>query len=140
MRNRQLISKWCYENGKKDNVIELYKKNNKTYLKINDYNKLRQLVAALLAEVQRIKSEGDYNAGKELVEKYGVAVDQNIHSEVLERYKKLNLPPYSGFINPKLVPVFKDGEIDDVRIEYPTDFSEQMLEYSKNYSFLPIIN
>jgi dipeptidyl-peptidase-3 len=140
MRNRQLIAKWCFEKGKADNVIEFYKKNNKTYLRINNYEKLRNLFGQLLAEVQRIKSEGDYEAGKALVENYGVIVDQALLLEARERYAKLNLAPYSGFINPVLVPVEKDGEIIDVKVDYPTDFSKQMLEYSSKYSFLPVIN
>lgn len=140
MRNRQLIASWCYENGKKDNVIEKFVKNGKTYVKINDYNKLRTLFGKLLAEVQRIKSEGDYNAGKLLVENYGVKVNYNLHKEIKERYAKLNLAPYGGFLNPDFVPVIKDGKITDVKVEYPNDYSKQMLEYGKKYSFLPVVN
>lgn len=140
MRNRQLIAKWCYEKGKADNVIEFIKKDGKTYVKINDYNKLHTLFGQLLAEVQRIKSEGDYEAGKALVENYGVVVDQDLLKEVRERYAKLNLAPYSGFINPVLVPVEENGKIIDVKIEYPSDFTKQMLDFGKNYSFLPIFN
>ncbi len=140
MRNRQLIAKWCYEKGKPENVIEFFKKNNKTYVRINDYNKLRSLFGKLLAEVQRIKSEGNYEAGKSLVENYGVVVDQNLLTEARERYEKLNLVPYYGFINPVLVPVEKDGKIIDVKVEYPNDFSKQMMEYGKNFSFLPVMN
>lgn len=140
MRNRQLIANWCVENGKKENVIEKVLKNGKTYVKINDFEKLRSLFGKLLAEVQRIKSEGDYNAGKLLVENYGVKVDPIIHKEVKERYAKLNLAPYGGFINPNFIPIVKDGKITDVEIEYPRDYTNQMMEYGKKYSFLPTIN
>lgn len=140
MRNRQLIAKWCYENGKSDNVIEFFKKDGKTYVRINDFDKLRTLFGKLLAEVQRIKSEGDYAAGKKLVEDYGVKVDQELLKEVKERYSKLNLAPYSGFINPVLTPVEKYGKIIDVKIEYPNDFTKQMMEYGKKYSYLPVFN
>ena len=140
MRNRQLIANWCVENGKKENVIEKVIKNGKTYVKINDFEKLRTLFGKLLAEVQRIKSEGDYNAGKLLVENYGVKVDPIIHKEVKERYAKLNLAPYGGFINPNFIPIVKDGKITDVEIEYPRDYTNQMMEYGKKYSFLPTIN
>ena len=140
MRDRQLIAKWCYEKGKSDNVIEKKEKGGKTYFVINDFEKLRKLFGELLKEVQRIKSEGDYEAGKALVEDYGVTVDSALHKEVLERYEKLNLAPYSGFINPEYVPVEKNGEIIDVNIIYPMDFTGQMLKYSKQYSFLPTYN
>ncbi len=140
MRNRQLISKWAYEKGMHENVIEKKVKDGKTYFVINDYNKLRDLFGQLLREMQKIKSEGNYEAGKNLVETYGVKVDQEIHKEVLERYNKLNIAPYAGFINPKLVPVMKGDEIIDVKIEYPDDFTKQMLEYSKEYSFLNTYN
>ncbi len=140
MRNRQLISKWAYEKGMQENVIEKKVKDGKTYFVINDYNKLRDLFGQLLREMQKIKSEGNYEAGKNLVETYGVKVDQEIHKEVLERYSKLNIAPYAGFINPKLVPVMKGDEIIDVKIEYPDDFTKQMLEYSKEYSFLNTYN
>ena len=140
MRNRQLNAKWVYEMGKKDNVIEMVKKDGKTYTKINDYNKLRDLFGQLLREIQRIKSEGDYNAGKNLVESYGVKVDQQLLKEVLERYAKLNIKPYKGFIQPKLTPVMNGNEITDVKISYPESFFEQMLEYGKKYSFLPVEN
>ncbi len=136
MRNRQLISKWCYENGMEDNVIEQVVKNGKSYYKINDYNKLRGLFGELLAEVQRIKSEGDYEAGKNLVETYGVIVDPVLHKEVKDRFAKLNIAPYGGFINPEFL-ITKDGDqITDIKIEYPEDYTEQMLYYSENYSFL----
>lgn len=137
MRNRQLVAKWAYENGKAENVIEFVQKNNKTYLRINDYARLRVLFGKLLREIQRIKSEGDFDAGKALVETYGVKVDQALHAEVLERYKKLNIAPYGGFINPRLVPEMKDGKVVDVKVEYPETFMGQMLDYGKNYSFLP---
>ena len=140
MRNRQLIAKWAYENGKKDNVVEFVKQNGKTYVKINDYNKLRTLFGQLLREIQRIKSEGDFNAGKNLVETYGVKVDYALHKEVLERFKKLNVKPYRGFIQPKLVAVMDGDEIKDVKIEYPDDFYQQMMNYGKNYAYLPIHN
>ncbi|MCS7027621.1 MAG: dipeptidyl peptidase 3 [Bacteroidia bacterium] len=140
MRNRQLVASWVYEKGKKDNVIEKVKKDGKTYFVIRDYQKLRKLFGELLREIQRIKSEGDYEAAKKLVETYGVKVDKELHKEVLERYKKLNLAPYRGFINPVLIPVEKDGKIVDVQIKYPANFDEQMLYYAKHYSFLPTYN
>jgi len=140
MRNRQLISKWCYENGKADNVIEMYQKDGKTFVRINDYDKLRDLMGQLLAEVQRIKSEGDYDAGKNLVETYGVKVDPVLHKEIKDRYARLNLAPYGGFINPELVPVYDGENIVDIKIEYPDDYAGQMLKYSREYSFLPTYN
>jgi dipeptidyl-peptidase-3 len=140
MRNRQLISMWAYEKGSADKVIEKKIKNAKTYFVINDYNKLRSLFGQLLREIQRIKSEGDYKAGKNLVETYGVKVDKELHQEVLERYKKLKIAPYAGFINPKLIPIIKDEKIINVKIEYPDDFMKQMMEYAKEYSFLNTYN
>ncbi len=140
MRNRQLIAKWVYEKGLQERVIEKKVKDGKTYFVINDYDKLKNLFGLLLREIQRIKSEGDYAAGKNLVENYGVKVDQEIHKEVLERYKKLNISPYAGFINPKLVPVMNGSQIIDIKIEYPEDFTKQMLEYAKEYSFLTTYN
>ena len=140
MRNRQMVAKWAFEKGKKENVIEQKFENGKTYFVVNDYLKLRVLFGELLKELQRIKSQGDYKAGKALIEDYGVKVDLAIHKEVLERYKKLEMAPYQGFIQPKLVPVMKDGKVVDVKAEYPKSFTEQMLEYSKNYSYLPVIN
>lgn len=141
MRNRQWVSAWVYEMGKEDNVIEKIVKDGKTYFKINDYDKLHQLFGDLLRETQRIKSEGDYEAGKMLVETYGVKVDPEIHKEVLERNKKFNIAPYRGFVNPVLYPVTdKQGEIVDIIITYPRSFAEQMLYYSKNYNFLPLEN
>ena len=137
MRNRQTVALWAYEMGKKDNVIEKVSKDGKTYFDIKDYDKLRQLFGQLLREIQRIKSQGDFVAGKELVENYGVKVDQALHQEVLARAEKLNIPPYGGFINPRLVPVQDEaGNITDVKLEYPDDFTQQMLEYAQKYSFL----
>lgn len=140
MRNRQMVSKWVYEKGKADNIIERKIKDGKTYFVINDYQKLRTLFGKLLNEMQRISSEGDFNAAKNIVETYGVLVDKELHKEVLERYAKLDLAPYSGFINPVLTPVMDGDKITDVKIEYPVDFTKQMLYYAKNYSFLPVIN
>ena len=141
MRNHQLIAKWVFEKGRPQNVIEKKTKAGKTYFVINDHEKLRTLFGGLLREVQRIKSEGDYEAGKNLVENYGVKVDPVLHKEVLERWKKLNIAPFSGFINPKLIPVFgNQDKLSDVKIEYPDDFATQMTEYGEKYSFLPIDN
>ncbi len=138
MRNRALISNWCYEMGKDENVIEMFKKDGKTYVKINDYAKLRELFGKLLAEMQRIKSEGDYAAGAAIVEKYAVKVDPELHKEVLERYRALHLAPYGGFVNPKLTQVFDEkGNLKDIEISYPDNFAEQMLWLSKNYSIKP---
>lgn len=137
MQNRQLVAAWAMEKGAKDNVIEKIVREGKTYFKVNDYAKLRVLFGELLKEIQRIKSEGDFEAGKALVENYGVKVDQDLHKEVLERVKPLDIAPYSGFVNPVLVPVKNDaGEITDIKIEYPKSFIEQMLDYAKKYSFL----
>lgn len=137
MRNRQLISAWVYEKGKPDNVIEMVKRDGKTFIKINDYAKLRELFGQLLGEVQRIKSEGDYRAGRDLVENYGVKVDPALHKEVLERYAKLNIAPYKGFVNPVYTPVTdKDGNITDVTISYDEDYLPQVLRYSKQYRTL----
>ena len=134
MRNRQLVSAWAYEKGLNDNVIEKIKKDNKTYYIINDYKKLRVLFGDLLREIQRIKSEGDYEAGKNLIENYGVKIDQELHKEVLERNSKFTSAPYSGFINPELVPVKNStGNIIDIKVQQPKNFSSQMLSYSKNY-------
>lgn len=140
MRNRQLIAKWAYEKGKDDNVIEKKIRDGKTYFVINDYQKLRVLFGELLREVQRITSEGDFEAAKNLVETYGVQVDKELHKEVKERYAKLDIAPYKGFINPVLKPVYEGGKIVDVQIEYPDDFTEQMLYYDENYSFLAVKN
>jgi len=140
MRNRQLIAKWCFEKGKKDSVIVKKIRDGKTYFVINDYKKLRILFGELLKEVQRIKSEGDYAACKKLIETYAIKVDPVLHREVLERYKKLNLAPYGGFMNPVYKPIMDDDKIVDIKIEYPDNYMEQMLYYSKNYSFLPTYN
>ncbi|MGB3074170.1 MAG: hypothetical protein WBB36_02555, partial [Chitinophagales bacterium] len=134
MRNRQMIASWCYENGKQENVIEKVLDNGKTYFVVRDYTKLRTLFGNLLREVQRIKSEGDYKAGSALVETYGVKVDPALHKEVLERFKKLNIAPYKGFIQPRLVPVMDGEKITDVKVEYPDDFTKQMLEYGVDNS------
>ena len=138
MRNRKLISEWAYEHGKADNVIEYVKRDGKTYIKINDYGKLRDLFGELLGEIQRIKSEGDYAAGAALVEKYAVKVDPAIHKEVLDRYSTLNIAPYKGFVNPVYSLVKdSDGNVTDVTISYDEDYMPQMLRYSKDYSTLP---
>ncbi len=141
MRNRSLIAHWCYEKGKADKVIEMTKKNGKTYVRVNDYEKLRGLFGDLLAEIQRIKSTGDYAAAQKLVEDYGVRVDPALHNEVLERYKTLNLSPYKGFINPAYTAVKDEkGNITDVKIDYTEGYAEQMLRYSRDYSPLPLVN
>ncbi len=137
MRNRQLVAKWVYEKGKADNVVELIKRDGKTYVKINDYVKLRALFGDLLREIQRIKSQGDFVAGQNLVEYYGVKVDPIIHKEVKDRFAELSSAPYKGFIQPRLVPVIEGGKFVDVKVEYPASFSGQMLDYGKRYSFLP---
>ncbi len=135
MRNRKLISEWVLEKGKKDNVMELYTKDGKTYLRINDYPAVRRLFGELLGEIQRIKSEGDYEAGRDLVEKYAVKVDPKLHNEVLERYSHLNIAPYKGFVNPVYTPVYdQNGNITDVTISYTEDYIPQMLRYSRDYS------
>ena len=134
MRNRALIARWCAAQG---SVVSLIKRNNRTYLHIEDYETLRGLFAKLLAEVQRIKSEGDYEAARQLVETYAVKVDAELHAEVLERYQKLNLAPYKGFINPRMTPVMDaNGEISDVKIDYTEGYAQQMLRYSTDYSTL----
>lgn len=140
MRNRAIIANWCYEKGKADNIIEKKMRDGKTFFVINDYAKLRELFGTLLKEVQRIKSTGDFEAGKALVETYGVKINQDLHKEVLERYAKLKLAPYGGFINPRLVPVMEGDKIIDVKVEYPDNYVDQMLQYSKEYSFLPTLN
>ncbi|MDE6179028.1 MAG: dihydrofolate reductase, partial [Duncaniella sp.] len=137
MRNRQLISAWVYEKGKADNVIEMVKKDGKTYVQINDYAKLRDLFGQLLAEIQRIKSEGDYQAGADLVETYAVKVDPELHREVLDRYAKLDIAPYKGFVNPVYTPVLDaDGNITDVNISYGEEYLPQVLRYSRQYRTL----
>lgn len=135
MRNRKLISEWCLVNGKDANVIELYNENGKTYVRINDYDALRNLFGKLLGEIQRIKSEGDYEAGRDLVETYGVKVDSKLHDEVLERYSHLSIAPYKGFVNPVYTAVTDaDGNITDVTVSYNEDYIPQMLRYSRDYS------
>ena len=141
MRNRQWVSAWVFEKGKAANVIEKISRDGKTYFNITDYEKLHDLFGQLLREVQRIKSEGDYEAGKALVENYGVKVDQKLHAEVLERNKQFTSAPYSGFVNPVLVPKLDaKGEIISIEVTQPKTFTEQMLNYSKNYNFLPLEN
>ncbi len=140
MRNRQMVAAWAFEKGKAQNVIDKKFEDGKTYFVVNDYIKLKALFGELLKEIQRIKSQGDYKAGKNLIENYGVKVDLALHKEVLERYKTLAMAPYQGFIQPKLVPIIENGKITDVKVEYPTNFKTQMLEYSKNYSYLPAVN
>jgi dipeptidyl-peptidase III len=137
MRDRAAISNWIYEKGKPDKVIEMFRKDGKSYVKINDYKKLQILFGELLMEIQRIKSEGDFESGKNIIENYGVKVDATLHDELLARYAKLNLAPYTGFVNPRLIPVVDtNGEITDVKIEYTNDYLGQMMEYGKKYSFL----
>jgi dipeptidyl-peptidase III len=131
MRNRQLIAKWAFELGKNDNVIERISRDEKTFFKINNHQTLRKIFGIQLREIQRIKSTGDYDAAAALVEKYAINIDYDLHSEILERWKKLNIPPYSGFINPKLIAIESENKIVDVEIFYPDDFTEQMLEYSR---------
>jgi dipeptidyl-peptidase-3 len=138
MRSRAMVSHWVYEKGKAENVIGRVTKDGKTYFVVNDYQKLRQLYGRLLAEVQRITSEGDYQAAKALMEDYGVQVDQDLHKEVLERYAKLHLAPYAGFVNPVYTPVVENGRIVDVKISLEEGYVEQMLRYGRDYSFLPL--
>ena len=136
MQNRKLIADWCYEKGLKDNVIEKKVRDGKTYFVVNDFEALRGLFGELLAEVQRIKSEGDFEAGKALVETYAVNIDPELHKEVKERYASLNLRPYGGFLNPEIVPVVKKGEVVDYEIRYAEDFIGQMMEYGQKYATL----
>ncbi len=140
MRNRQLVASWAFEKGAKDKVIERVVRDGKTYFVINDYDKLRTLFGQLLREIQRLKSEGDFNAGKNLVENYGVKADQALLLEVHKRYEKLDIAPYMGFIQPILVPVMDGENIIDIKVEYPESFLQQMLDFGKNYSFLPVVN
>ena len=141
MRNRQMVSKWVYERGKSENVIEKINRDGKTFFVINDYQKLRELFGELLREVQRIKSEGDFEAGKNLIETYGVKIDQDLHEEILKRNEKFNSAPYSGFINPVLVPVYNsDNEIVDINVTQPKDFASQMIDYAEKYTTLPNYN
>lgn len=138
MRNRALIARWVYEKGAAENVVEMFKRDGKTYVRINDYAKLRGLFGELLAEMQRIKSEGDYEAGKRIVEAYGIKVDPELHREVLERYAALELAPYGGFVNPQLeLKTDAQGKVTDVTVSYPDDFKAQMLGYGRDFSFLP---
>ena len=140
MRNRQLIASWCYENGKAENVIEKKTRDGKTFFVINDYAKLRNLFGTLLKEIQRIKSTGDYEAGKKMIETYAVQINPELHREVLDRFNKLKLAPYGGFMNPELVPVMEGDKIVDIKVEYPENYIQQMLDYSNKYGSLPLIN
>ena len=137
MRNRQLIARWALEHGAADKVVELVRRDGKTCVRVNDYSRLRHLFGELLAEIQRIKSEGDLEAARQLVERYGVKVDPKLHKEVLARYKALNLAPYKGFVNPVYTAV-RDGEgrITDVTVDYTEGYAGQMLRYSRDYSNL----
>ena len=135
MRKRKLIAVWVLEKGAPQKVVELVKRDGKTFVKINDYRRLRELFGELLAEIQRIKSEGDYEAGARLVEQYAVKVDPQLHREVLDRYAKLSIAPYKGFVNPVYTPVLDDkGRITDIRVTYEEDYLPQMFRYSDNYS------
>jgi len=137
MRNRQLIAGWAYRHGSEHRVIEFFRKEGRTYLRVRDYERLRELFGELLREVQRIKSEGDYAAAKKLVETYGVRVDRELHEEVIQRFKKLGVAPYAGFINPRLELVKDDqGKVTDVEVDYTQGYTEQMLEYSAKFGFL----
>ncbi|HNW57613.1 MAG TPA: dihydrofolate reductase [Bacteroidales bacterium] len=141
MRCRSAIAHWVYEKGKADNVVSFISCDGKTYVKINDYKKLQSLFGELLKEIQRVKSEGDFEAGKNIIENYGVKVDPKLHAEILGRYEKLNLAPYTGFVNPVLTPVRNsNGEITNITVEYVNDYLGQMMYYGKNYSFLPAVN
>lgn len=137
MRNRQLIAAWILDHGKKGNVVQLVKKGGKTYVKINDYKKMRDLIGQLLGEIQRIKSEGDYEAGKKLIDRYAVKIDPKLHKEVISRYSKLDIPPYRGFVNPVFKPIYNDkGEITDVKLDYTETYTDQMLRLSRDYKTL----
>ncbi|MBI5727123.1 MAG: dihydrofolate reductase, partial [Ignavibacteriales bacterium] len=140
MRNRHIIAKWAYERGKDENVIEKVVRDGKTFFVINDYKKLRTIFGELLREMQRISSEGDFKSAQALVENYGVFIDKDLHAEVLQRFEKLHIAPYRGFINPILKPLYKGKQIVDVQVEYPEDFTGQMLQYGKDYGFLPFEN
>ncbi len=140
MRDRQLIANWVYQHAE-NKEVEIIERDGKHYLQINDYDGLRRLFGELLREIQRVTSEGDYAAAKELVETYAVKVNPNLHQEILERYKKLNLAPYKGFVNPVYTLVKdKEGRVTDVTIDYTEGYIEQHLRYSRDYSFLPDIN
>jgi dipeptidyl-peptidase-3 len=138
MRNRALVARWAFERGK--GVIEQRVRDGTTYFVITNYEQLRELFGELLREIQRIKSQGDAAAGKALVETYGIEIDRTLHEEVTRRYASLGIAPYSGFVQPKLVPVMQGDQITDVRLEYVEDFTAQMLEYAERYSFLPTQN
>ncbi len=140
MRARKLIAEWCIEKGASDKVIEKVVKDGKTYFVVNDYEKLRGLFGRLLAEIQRITSEGDFEAAKQLIETYAVKIDYDLHKEVLERYNKLNIAPYGGFINPVYELVKENGKVVDVKLVYKDDYTEQQLYYAEKYSFLPMVN
>ena len=141
MRNRQLIARWTYEHGQRDKVVEIVRREGKSYVVINDYRRLRELFAQLLAEIQRIKSEGDFEAAKQLVENYGVKIDPLLHEEILERYKRLNLAPYKGFVNPVMrLEKNAQGEVTDVTLDYTEGYAAQMLRYSRDYSYLNSYN
>ena len=141
MRNRQLIARWTYEHGQADKVVEIVRREGKSYVVINDYRRLRELFAQLLAEIQRIKSEGDFEAAKQLVENYGVKIDPQLHEEILERYKRLNLAPYKGFVNPVMrLEKNAQGEVTDVTLDYTEGYAAQMLRYSRDYSYLNSYN
>lgn len=141
MRNRALIARWAYEHGKQDNVMELVKRDGKTYVKINDYQKLRNLFGELLAEIQRIKSTGDYAQAQAIVETYGVKIDPELHKEILDRYNQLDIAPYKGFINPVYTAIRDaEGNITDVEISYTESYADQMLRYSRDYGTLPLVN
>lgn len=141
MRNRATISNWVIEKGKDDNVVSFEKRDDKTYIVINDYEKLRSLFGELLKEVQRIKSEGDFEAGKALIENYGVKVDPQLHAEVLSRYEALDIAPYKGFVNPVYKPeTDENGKIVDITVSYDEGYMQQQLRYSRQYSVLPLKN
>ncbi len=140
MRNRKIVAQWCLERGAEDHSVEWVTENGKRYVVVNDFDRLRELFGELLCEVQRIKSEGDYEAAQMLVEKYGVKIDFELHKEVLQRYKALGIEPYNGFVNPEYRVIEEDGEIVDIKVECIDNYTEQMMHYAKNYSFLPNIN
>jgi len=133
MRDRALIARWCYEAGKEDNVIELISRDGKTYIKINDYEKLRELFGQLLAIIQDIKSTGNYDAAKNIIEKYAVKIDPTLHKEVKDRFKKLDIAPYGGFVNPQFIISKKGNNITDITIDYSQNYVKQMMEYGKKY-------
>ena len=141
MRNRQLISRWVYEAGKENNVVEFIRSEEKTYVWVNDYPALRELFGQLLKEIQRVKSEGDFEAAKYLVENFGVKVDRPLHDEILVRFKKLDLAPYAGFLNPVYeLKTWPCGTVADVLVRYDEDYASQMLRYSNDFGFLPLVN